>query len=80
MKRGDLVFIWFDEGAGGKGVGGPTILYGEVIAAGPRAYRVRWESGLTNRITRGGWRAEPELITRPDEIEEARRLLARRQA
>lgn len=48
FKRGDLVRTWFDTGAMGS-----TILYGRVIAAGPKAYRVRWESGLTNRITQG---------------------------
>lgn len=48
FNRGDLVETWFDTG-GGK-MGGPQIIYGRVIAAGPRVARVRWESGLTNRI------------------------------
>lgn len=48
MKTGDLVQYWYDAG-GGKSFG-MTILYGKVIAAGPKAYRVRWESGLTNRL------------------------------
>ena len=48
FKRGDLVQTWFDTGAMGA-----TILHGEVIAAGPKRYRVRWESGLTNRLEQG---------------------------
>ena len=48
LARGDLVETWFDTGAMGA-----QILYGEVIAAGPKAYRVRWESGLTNRLPQG---------------------------
>jgi hypothetical protein len=55
--RGDLVWIWFDTGAMGS-----NILYGRVIAAGAKTYRVRWESGLTNRITRNGRRVEPKLV------------------
>jgi hypothetical protein len=45
MTRGDLVWIWFDTGAFGA-----RILYGRVIEAGPKAYRVMWESTLTNRF------------------------------
>lgn len=37
--------MWFDTGALGA-----TIPYGRVISAGPKVYRVRWESGLTNRL------------------------------
>lgn len=48
MKRGDYVQTWFDTGAGK--MGGPQILYGTVIKAGPMTYTVRWESGITNRI------------------------------
>lgn len=47
-QRGDLVQYWFDTGAMGA-----AILYGMVIAAGPSAYRVRWESNNTNRIRQG---------------------------
>jgi hypothetical protein len=43
--RDDLVQTWFHTGAMGA-----AILYGVVVAAGPKAARVRWESGLTNRI------------------------------
>lgn len=45
MKRGDLVQTMFDVGANM----GHRILYGKVIAAGPKTFTVRWESGLTNR-------------------------------
>lgn len=51
MQRGDTVRTLFDTGAMGC-----AILEGEVIAAGPKAYRVRWVSGLTNRIAQGDWR------------------------
>jgi hypothetical protein len=43
--RGNLVQTWFDTGAMGV-----AILYGVIVAAGPKSARVRWESGLTNRI------------------------------
>ena len=48
MRRGDYVETWFDTGAMGA-----QLLYGVVIAAGPKAYRIRWESGLTNRVPQG---------------------------
>lgn len=48
MKRGDLVQFLFDTGAMGA-----SVLYGKVIAAGPKAYRVMWESGLSNRCLQG---------------------------
>jgi len=48
MRRDDLVRTWFDTGALGA-----TILYGRVVAAGPRAFVVEWESGLRNRIRQG---------------------------
>lgn len=44
FKIDDLVEYWHDDGRGG------TVLYGVVIAAGPKALRVRWESGLSNRV------------------------------
>lgn len=53
MQRGDFVQTLFDTGAMGV-----AILHGVVIAAGPMAYRVRWESGLTNRIRQGDWRVK----------------------
>lgn len=71
MKVGDLVWMWWDTGAFGS-----TVLYGQVIAAGPKTYRVRLESGLTNRITRGGNRVEPQPV-RPTEAEDARRAMRR---
>ena len=45
FSLGTLVQTWFDTGAMGA-----AILYGEIIEAGPKTARVRWESGLTNRI------------------------------
>jgi len=48
VRVGDIVATWFDTGAFGA-----TILFGVVIAAGPKVYRVRWESGATNRIEQG---------------------------
>lgn len=47
VKRGDYVQLWFDTGAFGA-----TQLFGVVIDSGPKSFRVRWESGLTNRIDR----------------------------
>lgn len=48
FKIGDVIATWFDTGAFGA-----QILFGVVIAAGPRTYRVRWESGATNRVEQG---------------------------
>ena len=48
FKAGDIVATWFDTGAFGA-----QILFGVVLAAGPKSYRVRWESGSTNRIEQG---------------------------
>lgn len=59
MKRGDIVRYWFDTGAFGC-----TILNGIVETAGPRAYTVRWESDLTNRIRQGD--NNVTLETQPD--------------
>lgn len=39
VKKGDLVETWFDTGCGGSAMGGPTILYGVCIAAGPKTAR-----------------------------------------
>lgn len=44
-KVGQFVQYWFDTGARGC-----TWLLGIVVAAGPKTYRVRWESGMHNRI------------------------------
>lgn len=73
FKRGDLVQTWFDTG-GGK-MGGVTVLYGEVIEAGPKAARVRWESGLTNRVRQDSHSVEPAR-----DAEGAREALAKRTA
>lgn len=48
FQKGDEVQTWFDTGAFGM-----RQIYGVVIAAGPKAYRVRWESGSTNRVRQG---------------------------
>ena len=48
FEVGDVIATWFDTGAFGA-----QILFGVVIAAGPKAYRVRWESGATNRVEQG---------------------------
>lgn len=48
FEVGDVIATWFDTGAFGA-----QILFGVVIAAGPKAYRVRWESGRTNRVEQG---------------------------
>lgn len=48
LAVGDHVETWFDTGAMGC-----QLLYGRVIAAGPKTYRVRWESGITNRLAQG---------------------------
>lgn len=48
FKVGDVIAAWYDTGAFGA-----TLMFGAVIAAGPKAYRVRWESGNTNRIEQG---------------------------
>lgn len=67
MKRGDLVQTFFDTGAFGA-----QVLYGEVIAAGPKAYRIRWESGLTNRVPQGYFDVKPA-----EDVELARECLAK---
>lgn len=48
FKIGDVIATWFDTGAFGA-----QLLFGVVIAAGLKAYRVRWESGHTNRVEQG---------------------------
>jgi len=48
FKVGDIIATWFDTGAFGA-----QLLLGVVIAAGPKAYRVRWESDNTNRVEQG---------------------------
>ena len=44
-----FVQTWFDTGCG-RHMGGPQILYGQVVQAGPKAATILWESGLRNRI------------------------------
>ena len=51
--RDEYVPTGFDTGAVGD-----AILYGRVIASGPKCYRVVWESGLTNRIRQGDHNVE----------------------
>lgn len=58
VKRGDYVQMWFDTGAFGA-----NILVGIVIDSGPKSFRVRWESGLTNRIDRKSPRGVTPLRT-----------------
>ena len=48
FKVGDVIATFFDTGAFGA-----QVLLGVVTAAGPRMYRVRWESGIPNRIEQG---------------------------
>ena len=48
FKIGDVIATWFDTGAFGA-----QLLLGVVIAAGPKAYSVRWESSNTNRVEQG---------------------------
>jgi len=44
--KGAIIEMQFDTGCMGY-----RTLYGRVIAAGEKAFRVVWESGLTNRLT-----------------------------
>ena len=44
IKRGGYVQYWFDTGAMGV-----QPLYGIAIEAGPKVFRVLWESGATNK-------------------------------
>ncbi len=46
-KLGDLVQYFFDTGCRGY-----AYVYGVVIASGPKAFTVRWESGIVNRVQR----------------------------
>lgn len=50
IQRGEAVRVWFDDGMHG------TWVHGDVIAAGPKTYTVRWESGLRNRLKQGDHR------------------------
>ena len=66
MLKGDLVQYWFDTGAFGA-----KILFGVVIKAGPKAFTVRWESGIQNRIRQDHHKGV-ELITDKDLLAEVR--------
>lgn len=68
MKVGDIVWYWFDTGRS------HDVLYGVVVAAGPKTYTVRWESGTRNRIRHD--RRDVKLV-QPDRLDEARRALGR---
>jgi hypothetical protein len=45
----EFVETWFDTGCG-RHMGGPQLLYGQVVQSGPKAALIVWESGLTNRV------------------------------
>ncbi|MGH8159284.1 MAG: hypothetical protein ACREPQ_14280 [Rhodanobacter sp.] len=63
-KRGDLVQYEFSARAlRGK------LFYGAVTAAGPRTFRVRWESGASNRLRQG--HRDVTLATDQDEAAKA---------
>jgi hypothetical protein len=66
-KVGQFVQYWFDTGARGC-----TWLLGVVVEAGPKAYRVRWESGLHNRIRQDNTLVKP--VTSRNLLEEAQKL------
>jgi hypothetical protein len=70
FNRGDLVQTWFNTGAGK--MGGAVIIYGEVIAAGPKTARVRWESGLSNRI-----KQDNHDVKQANDQEDARSAMAK---
>lgn len=53
LQRGDYVQYHFDNGLGG------TIIVGVITEAGPKVFRVRWESGLTNRLHRVEPKVDP---------------------
>jgi hypothetical protein len=57
--KGQYVRAYFDTGAMGA-----EIIYGVVVAAGPRAFTVRWEGGNTNRCRQG-----EDTVTRVTERE-----------
>jgi hypothetical protein len=67
FQRGDLVRYFYDTGAMGV-----TLIWGLVINAGPKAFRVRWESGHTNWLKH----TEPKGVTPVTNIEEAREAFA----
>jgi hypothetical protein len=68
FQRGDLVQTWFDTGAGKTG--GARILYGQVVAAGPKAAHIVWESGLSNRV-----RQDALTIKTANDQEDARQAM-----
>ena len=47
-RVGDHVETYFDTGAFGV-----SLLWGKVVAAGPKTFTVEWESGLRNRLRQG---------------------------
>ncbi len=72
---GDLVQYFFDTGCRGY-----AFVYGVVIAAGPKAFTVRWESGIVNRVQRDNDRGvkpiNPNMISEVAKpiLEEATRI------
>lgn len=72
MKKGDYLWIHFDNGIGG------TILYGVVEAAGPVTFTVCWESGLRNRLRQDEVKAHCITVVKREELDEwARKNLDR---
>lgn len=53
MKKGGLVWTWWDSGAMGA-----SQMYGRVVKAGPKSYTVLWESGFRNRLEQGDERVK----------------------
>lgn len=47
LRRGDVVWTWFDDGRGG------TYCPGAVVRAGRKTFTVRWQSGWTQRFPQG---------------------------
>ena len=48
LLKDEIVETWFDTGGGRQN--GPRLIYGQVIASGPKTATIRWESGLLNRV------------------------------
>jgi hypothetical protein len=67
---GDIVKYWYDTGAMG-----PTTLYGRVIDAGGKTYRVLWESGNRNRLEQSS--PHVTLVLDGEELTDAEKALER---
>jgi hypothetical protein len=66
-KVGQYVQYWFDTGCRGC-----VWLLGVVVEAGPKAYRVRWESGQHNRIRQDN--PNVKSVTSATLLDEAKKL------